>query len=145
MQSSMKWERETPDRLINHGDPDTITRCTNCGVYYRNGMQVEKPVKSWVWIILENWRQYRWRITVEFGGLIPLGYGLSWMEENRTATVMHPIPFNVVMRTAREFGLWLMRGGWVKFPSVQDRVDSEVAKRMLAIKDYKGDQDGGIY
>lgn len=132
IETNKYWVKETPDRLINHGDPNAITQCPSCGIVYRNGMRFEKPVKSWGRIVVENLWRYGWRITVEFGSTHPIGYGVSWNEDNRMAIVMHPIPFNVAMRTMREFAFWLRNGGWKKFPSTQDKIDHEVAKRMTS-------------
>jgi len=126
---SRYWHKETPDRLVNKGDPNAVTQCPNCGVCYRNGERVEKPAKSWLRIVVENWWRYGWRITVDYGSTMPLGYGVSWQEVNRPALVMHPIPVNVIVRALREVGLWLVRGGWKKYPSVQDRIDAKAVER----------------
>lgn len=124
------WRKETPDRLINHGDPDSVTQCPECGCMYRNGMRVEKPVKSYLRIVIENWRRYGWRIDVDYAGTHPIGYGISWQVPNRCAFVLHPVPFNSVMRTLRELVHWIEMGGWHQYPTVQDRIDHEVARRM---------------
>ena len=129
----MDWVKETPDRLINKGDPSAVTQCPECGTRYRLGMRYEKPAKSWLRIVLGNWWTYGWRITVDYGSTHPIGYGISWHEENRLAIVMHPIPFSDAMRLLREFACWLRNGAWRKFPTTQDRIDAAVARKMNAL------------
>lgn len=126
---SRHWHRETPDRLINHGDPSAVLQCPECGTCFKCGERVEKPAKSWLRIVVENWWRYGWRISVPYGSTHPIGYGVSWQEVDRLALVMHTVPANVVMRTLREFGLWLMLGGWKKYPSMQDRIDAKAVER----------------
>ena len=128
--------KETPTHRINHGDPDIIMLCPACGIYHRAGQAIDRPdMKSWLRIYAENLWRYRWRfrLSIAEGGLIPIGFGLAWMEVNSLNMVMYPIPVNVIIRTLREFGLWMMRGGWRKFPSKQDEIDYEVAKRFKKI------------
>jgi len=131
--TNLDWVKETPDRLINKGDPNTVTQCPECGTCYRLGMRYEKPVKSWLRIVLENWWTYGWRTDMQLGGTIPIGYGISWFHDNSLTAAVHPIPANVVMRTLRDFGYWMMRGGPFQFPSVKDKIDHEIGKRWQAL------------
>jgi hypothetical protein len=122
--------RETVATPINHGDPNVITQCTHCGYCYRNGEPVNKPLKSWPRVVLENLWRYRWQTDMTLGSTIPIGYGISWFHQNSLTMAVHPIPFNVIMRTLRDLAFWAMRGGWMQFPSVKDKIDHEVAKRL---------------
>jgi hypothetical protein len=124
--------RETLDRPINHGDPYAITQCPSCGIFYRNGEPIDKPVKSWLRTILENWWRYGWRIEVPHGTTLPIGYGVSWQLYDRMALAMHPIPFNIIMRVCREWFIWAVQGGWKKYPTKQDEIDLRVAQQVLS-------------
>jgi hypothetical protein len=122
--------RETIDRPINHGDPNVVTQCPDCGLYYRNGESFSKPHKSWPRVVVENLWRYRWQTDMTLGSTIPIGYGISWFHQNSLTVAVHPIPFNVIMRTLRDLAFWAMHGGWQKFPSVKDKIDHEIARRM---------------
>lgn len=120
--------RETPDNPIV--TIDGCAHCPSCGSWHRDGLIVDKPGTSWLRMYLGNLRRYRWHVSVEEGASLPIGYGLAWLEFNRPAFACYPIPFNILMRTFREWWIWAVRGGWKNFPTVQDRIDGEVASRM---------------
>jgi hypothetical protein len=121
--------RETVNRPINHGDPDAVTQCPGCRIFYRNGQPYERQ-RGWrLRMLVENWWRYGWEIKIEHGSTFPIGYGLSWHAYNDDRLVVHPLPFNVVMRTLREWFIWMVQGGWRKFPTKQDEIDMRVAKK----------------
>ena len=56
--------------------------------------------------------------TIREGAMIPRWYGVAWHAHNRDATVVMPVPLNIVAGLVRRFWQWL-QFGWLK-PSVLD-------------------------
>jgi hypothetical protein len=84
--------------------------------------------------VLANWWENGWYVEVRHGETHPVGYGVSWQKINELKIVMHPIPFNIVMRLCYTFVMWMHRGGWQKFPSTQDYINAAVAQERLRDK-----------
>lgn len=111
--------------------------CRHCDFEFIHDCRFERisvDRRTWLRVVVTNWWDNGWRVYVEPGGLVPMGYGLAWQNPCSIRMTFLPIPMNVVMRLFRELCIWLMKGAWLQFPTMQERVDYEVAKRMAKVQ-----------
>jgi len=110
--------------------------CRDCGFahIHQCASTPLKDKRTWLRIILSNWWENGWKVKSREGELIPIGYGIGWQCVNELAIILFPVPLNLVMRYGREFYCWMMRGGWKRYPSVEDRINHEVAKRLRYVE-----------
>ena len=66
------------------------------------------------------------------GGVIPKGYGVSWIFYDKLMIRCYPIPINMLVRLSKDFYYWLMRGCW------KSRYERELLQAYMKGRNSRG-------
>src|ERR1035438_2345092 len=93
----MKFPHETKELRINSLEQNLV-QCPGCFCFHTDHQIVRKPDTSLLMIWFRNLRTFGWKCYIRQGEMVPIGYGIAWIQFAEATSVCRPIPINILAR-----------------------------------------------